>query len=40
MTDAYLASHEPPPPMRRLLLEGRDQTLRVARARACDAAAG
>jgi aminopeptidase N len=38
MTDAYLASHEPPPPMRRLLLEGRDQTLRAARARACDAA--
>jgi aminopeptidase N len=40
LTDAYLASHAPPPPIRRLLLEGRDQALRVARARACDAAAG
>jgi aminopeptidase N len=40
LTDAYLADHDPPPPVRRLLLEGRDQALRVARARACDAAAG
>ena len=39
MTDAYLARHTPPPPMRRLLLEGRDQALRAARARACDARA-
>ena len=40
LTDAYLARHTPPPPIRRSLLEGRDQALRVARARACDAAAG
>jgi aminopeptidase N len=40
LTDAYLADHDPPAPIRRLLLEGRDQALRVARARACDAAAG
>jgi hypothetical protein len=26
-----------PAPIRRLLLEGRDQALRIARARACDA---
>jgi aminopeptidase N len=39
MTDAYLAGHDPASPIRRLLLEGRDQALRVARARACDAAA-
>jgi aminopeptidase N len=40
VTDAYLA-REPgiPAPVRRLLLEGRDGALRVARARACDAGA-
>jgi aminopeptidase N len=40
LTDAYLERHSPAPPARRLLLEGRDQALRVARARACDSAAG
>jgi aminopeptidase N len=40
LTDAHLATAGPPPPVRRLLLEGRDQALRVARARACDSAAG
>jgi aminopeptidase N len=48
MTDAYLARGSEteagslrgiPAPIRRLLLEGRDQALRVARARACDAGA-
>ncbi|MGH9000799.1 MAG: aminopeptidase N [Acidimicrobiia bacterium] len=38
-TDAYLGSSSPPPPVRRLLLEGRDQSLRVARTQACDSAA-
>jgi hypothetical protein len=38
-TDAYLAAHDPPPPVRRLLLEGRDSALRVQRAQACDEAA-
>jgi aminopeptidase N len=37
MTDAYLARVSPvPAPIKRLLLEGRDQALRAARARACD----
>jgi aminopeptidase N len=41
MTDAWLARVDPvPAPIRRLLLEGRDQALRTARARACDAGAG
>jgi aminopeptidase N len=40
LTDTHLVSANPPPPIRRLLLEGRDQALRVARARACDSAAG
>jgi aminopeptidase N len=40
LTDAHLATANPPAPVRRLLLEGRDQALRVARARACDSAAG
>jgi hypothetical protein len=40
MTDAYLARESAlPAPIRRLLLEGRDQALRTARARACDAGA-
>ena len=39
LTESYLAANDPPAPVRRLLLEGRDQTLRVARARACDSAA-
>jgi aminopeptidase N len=40
MTDAYLARADPvPAPIRRLLLEGRDGALRIARARACDAGA-
>jgi aminopeptidase N len=39
-TDAYLARQAGiPAPVRRLLLEGRDGALRVARARACDAGA-
>ena len=37
-TDDWLARTDPvPAPVRRLLLEGRDQALRAARARACDA---
>jgi aminopeptidase N len=40
LTDVHLATADPPSPVRRLLLEGRDQALRVARARACDSAAG
>jgi len=40
MTDAWLGRNSSvPAPIRRLLLEGRDQALRVARARACDAGA-
>jgi aminopeptidase N len=40
MTDEYLTRVTPiPAPIRRLLLEGRDQALRSARARACDAGA-
>jgi aminopeptidase N len=40
LTESYLAANDPPAPVRRLLLEGRDQALRVARGRACDSAAG
>ena len=41
LTDEFLARETPiPAPIRRLLLEGRDQALRTARARACDARAG
>ncbi|MGH9003857.1 MAG: ERAP1-like C-terminal domain-containing protein, partial [Acidimicrobiia bacterium] len=40
LTESYLAANDPPAPVRRLLLEGRDQALRVVRARACDSAAG
>ncbi len=41
MTDAWLSANDgAPAPIRRLLLEGRDQAQRVARARACDAGAG
>ncbi len=39
-TDAYLASREVPPALRRLLLEGRDGVQRALRARECDASAG
>ena len=39
LTESHLAKTDPPAPVRRLLLEGRDQALRVARARACDSAA-
>ncbi len=39
-TDAYLERTDLPPPVRRVLLEGRDQLLRQLRARAKDAAAG
>jgi aminopeptidase N len=40
MTDEYLGRVSPiPAPIHRLLLEGRDQALRTARARACDARA-
>jgi aminopeptidase N len=39
LTESYLAQKDPPAPVRRLLLEGRDQALRTARARACDSAA-
>jgi aminopeptidase N len=40
MTDAYLAREASiPAPIRRLLLEGRDGALRIARARACDSRA-
>jgi len=39
-TDAYLASADPQPALRRLLLEGRDGVLRAMRARARDQAAG
>ncbi|MDQ3947385.1 MAG: ERAP1-like C-terminal domain-containing protein, partial [Actinomycetota bacterium] len=40
LTELYLVRNDPPAPVRRLLLEGRDQALRVTRARACDSAAG
>jgi aminopeptidase N len=39
-TDTYLQEADPPPALRRLLLEGRDGIVRALRARACDAAAG
>jgi aminopeptidase N len=39
-TDTYLAEHDVPPALRRLLLEGRDGVVRALRARARDAAAG
>jgi len=40
MTDAWLSANGgAPAPIRRLLLEGRDQAQRIARARACDAGA-
>jgi aminopeptidase N len=38
--EASLAADDLPAPVRRLLREGRDDALRVARARACDAPAG
>lgn len=38
-TDGYLATQDPAPPIRRLLLEGKDDLQRVQRARAKDAAA-
>jgi aminopeptidase N len=39
MTDDYLAAAQPPAPVRRLLLEGRDSIRRALRARECDVAA-
>ena len=39
-TDAYLAENDPPPALRRLLLEGRDGVVRALRARERDTAAG
>ncbi|MDP9434884.1 MAG: aminopeptidase N, partial [Actinomycetota bacterium] len=39
-TDAYLAENDPPPALRRLLLEGRDGVVRALRAQERDAAAG
>jgi aminopeptidase N len=39
-TDAYLRDSDPPPALRRLLLEGRDGIVRALRARKCDRAAG
>ena len=39
MTDAYVAGSNPPPPVMRLLLEGKDAIERALRARACDIAA-
>ncbi|HEY3241499.1 MAG TPA: ERAP1-like C-terminal domain-containing protein, partial [Acidimicrobiia bacterium] len=39
LTESYQAGNDPPAPVRRLLQEGRDQALRIARARACDSAA-
>ena len=38
-TDRYLENNDPPPPVRRLLLESRDAVQRALRAQACDAAA-
>jgi len=38
-TDRYLADHQPAAPMRRLLLEGRDNVQRILRARARDRSA-
>ncbi|MEO6714209.1 MAG: aminopeptidase N [Mycobacteriales bacterium] len=39
LTDEYLRTQSPPPPLRRLLIEGRDGVARAMRARAKDAAA-
>src|SRR5439155_2054089 len=39
MTDDYIATFNPPAPVRRLLLEGKDAIERSLRARACDIAA-
>ncbi|MBI4728836.1 MAG: aminopeptidase N [Acidobacteria bacterium] len=39
MTDAYLEAKDPIPPLRRIVLEGRDGVRRALKARACDAAA-
>jgi aminopeptidase N len=39
-TDAYIAEHDPPPALRRLLAEGRDGIARALRAQATDRAAG
>jgi aminopeptidase N len=39
-TDGYLAGHDVPPALARLLMEGRDGVNRALRARARDAAAG
>jgi aminopeptidase N len=39
-TDAYLAAHEPPAALRRLLIEGRDDVLRSLRCQERDGAAG
>ena len=35
--DAWLADEEQPPPLRRLIFEGRDGIARALRARECDA---
>ena len=40
LTDAYIAAEDPPPALRRLLLEGRDGIVRALRAQARDRAAG
>ncbi|MGH3328415.1 MAG: aminopeptidase N, partial [Streptomycetales bacterium] len=37
-TDAFLAEQDPPPALRRLVLEGRDGVARALRGQACDAA--
>jgi aminopeptidase N len=39
-TDRFLAETDPPPSLRRLMVESRDGVLRALRARACDRAAG
>jgi aminopeptidase N len=39
MTERYIAANDPPAPVRRLLLEGKDSIERSLRARACDIAA-
>ena len=38
-TDAWLASADHPPALRRLVVEGKDRLVRALKARACDAAA-
>jgi aminopeptidase N len=40
VTDAYIASAQPPAPLRRLLIEGRDDVLRALRCQARDRQAG